>query len=82
MTNIPCVGLAAVADVLIPRYRCVIIIQKENKTMAHMTRKKLEERRVNNLKRAFNPMNTGTRNMGYESNNARKADLHMKLAAY
>ena len=50
--------------------------------MAHMTRKKLEERRVNNLKRAFNPMNTGTRNMGYESNNARKADLHMKLAAY
>lgn len=29
----------------------------------HTTKKMAEKKRVNNLKRAFNPMNTGTRTM-------------------
>lgn len=48
--------------------------------MAHMTNKKRKERDKNALNRAFNGFNTGTRNMGYESNNARKAVAHLKCA--
>lgn len=44
--------------------------------MAHMTNKKRKERDKNALNRGFNGFNTGTRNMGYESNNARKAAAH------
>ncbi|MCQ2910842.1 MAG: hypothetical protein MJ244_01520 [Clostridia bacterium] len=40
--------------------------------MAHMTNKKRLEREKNNRMRGFNPMNTGTRDMGYKSNNERK----------
>lgn len=50
--------------------------------MAHMTKKKFRERTRNNLNRAFSPMNTGTRSMGYESNQARKDALHRYLANY
>lgn len=50
--------------------------------MAHMTKKKQNDRARNNLKRAFSPMNTGTRFMGYESNQARKDALHRYLASY
>lgn len=46
--------------------------------MAHMTNKKRKERDKNALNRGFNGFNTGTRNMGYESNNARKAAAHLK----
>ena len=40
--------------------------------MAHLTEKKKKEKEKNNLKRGFNGFNTGTRNMGYESNQQRK----------
>ncbi len=50
--------------------------------MAHMTKKKQAIREKNNLKRAFSPINTGTRCMGFESNNARKAALHRYLANF
>lgn len=40
--------------------------------MAHITNKKRREKEKNNLKRGFNGFNTGTRNMGYESNQQRK----------
>lgn len=48
--------------------------------MAHLTKKKIAEREKNNRLRGMNEFNTGTRDMGYESNNARKAALHMQLA--
>lgn len=48
--------------------------------MAHMTNKKRKQRERNNLKRAFNPMNMGTRDMGFKSNNDRKDYLFRKLA--
>ena len=48
--------------------------------MAHLTNKKKQQRAKNNLKRAFNPMNTGTRNMGFKSNNDRKDYLFRQLA--
>ncbi len=48
--------------------------------MSHMTRKKKERKAKNDLLRVYNPMNTGTRNMGFKSNNERKACLHMRLA--
>ncbi len=50
--------------------------------MAHMTNKKRKLRDYNALSRVTNGFNTGTRNMGYVSNNARKAALHMQLANY
>lgn len=50
--------------------------------MAHVTKKKLKEREKNNRNRGFNGFNTGTRSMGYSSNNARKADLTMFLARF
>lgn len=50
--------------------------------MAHMTNKKRKIRDYNALNRATNGFNTGTRNMGYESNNARKAAVHMQLANF
>ena len=40
--------------------------------MAHITNKKRREKEKNNRKRGFNGFNTGTRNMGYESNQQRK----------
>ena len=49
--------------------------------MAHMTNKKRKERDKNALNRGVNGFNTGTRNMGYESNNARKAAAHL-ICAY
>lgn len=42
----------------------------------HMTRKKKLEREKNNRKRNFSPINTGTRNMGFASNNDRKDYLN------
>lgn len=48
--------------------------------MAHMTKKKLEKRNKNNLGRSFNGFNTGTRSMGFVSNNERKAALHKQLS--
>lgn len=50
--------------------------------MAHMTNKKRKIRDYNALSRVTNGFNTGTRNMGYESNNARKAAVHMQLANF
>lgn len=47
--------------------------------MAHLTKKKLAERNRNALKRAFSPMNMGTRDMGYKSNNERKVALKAKI---
>lgn len=40
--------------------------------MSHVTNKKRKEKDKNNLKRGFNGFNTGTRNMGFESNQQRK----------
>ena len=40
--------------------------------MAHITNKKKRERERNSLKRVVNGFNTGTRNMGFESNQRRK----------
>lgn len=48
--------------------------------MSHMTKKKAKERERNNLQRCFSGFNTGTRSMGYESNNARKAAIHKQIA--
>ena len=48
--------------------------------MSHLTKKKLLEREKNNKLRATNGFNTGTRNMGFVSNNARKAASHLFLA--
>lgn len=48
--------------------------------MAHMTNKKKRKKALNDLKRAYNPMNTGTRDMGFKSNNDRKDYLFKKLA--
>ena len=58
-----------------------LIHNRRKKTMAHMTNKKRKERDKNALNREFNGFNTGTRNMGYESNNARKAAAHL-ICAY
>ena len=49
-------------------------------TMAHLTKKKMKEREKNNRNRGFNGFNTGTRDMGFRSNNDRKAALTLKLA--
>lgn len=57
-----------------------LIHNRRKKTMAHMTNKKRKERDKNALNRGFNGFNTGTRNMGYESNNARKAAAYLKCA--
>lgn len=46
--------------------------------MAHLTKKKLREREKNNKLRVFNGFNTGTREMGYASNQERKAAAHAK----
>ena len=48
--------------------------------MAHLTKKKMKERERNNRNRGFNGFNTGTRDMGFRSNNDRKAALTLKLA--
>lgn len=45
----------------------------------HMTNKKRAQKEKNDKSRGYSPMNTGTRNMGFESNNARKAHLHIKF---
>lgn len=46
--------------------------------MAHLTNKKRREREKNNLTRslAYTCTKAGTWDMGYESNNARKAAAH------
>lgn len=48
--------------------------------MAHLTNKKRRQRKKNNLTRAFNGFNTGTRSMGFKSNNDRKDYLFRQLA--
>lgn len=48
--------------------------------MAHLTNKKMKERKKNNLGRSYNGFNTGTRNMGFGSNNERKTYLQGQLA--
>ena len=40
--------------------------------MSHITNKKRKEKEKNNRNRGFNGFNTGTRDMGYESNQQRK----------
>ncbi len=40
--------------------------------MSHLTKKKLKEREKNNLKRAFNGFNTGTRDMKSKKDYSRK----------
>ena len=50
--------------------------------MAHLTKKKLAEREKNNRSRGISGFNTGTRSMGFSSNNERKAYLHKQLAEY
>lgn len=50
--------------------------------MSHMTNKKRIKREKNNRKRGFNGFNTGTRDMGYESNQERKAKLHLELSKF
>ena len=40
--------------------------------MSHTTKKKEIQKEQNNRKRAVTPMNTGTRDMGYKSNQDRK----------
>ena len=40
--------------------------------MSHMTRKKKKKRDKNSLLRGLNGFNTGTRDMGYKSNQDRK----------
>lgn len=48
--------------------------------MAHLTNKKRKEREKNNLNRGLNGFNTGTRSMGFKSNNDRKDFLFCQLA--
>lgn len=48
--------------------------------MAHMTKKKRKKRDKNARNRVMSGFNTGTRDMGFESNNERKAQLHKKLS--
>lgn len=48
--------------------------------MSHMTNKKKKQKAINDLKRGYSPMNTGTRDMGFKSNNDRKDYLFRKLA--
>lgn len=40
--------------------------------MSHATKKKEKQKELNNRKRTVTPMNTGTRDMGYKSNQDRK----------
>ena len=47
--------------------------------MAHMTKKKRIMRDKNSRGRVMSGFNTGTRDMGFESNNDRKAQLHKIL---
>lgn len=46
--------------------------------MAHLTNKERLLREKNNRNRGFNGFNTGTRSMGFVSNQARKASAHAK----
>lgn len=48
--------------------------------MSHMTNKKRLERDKNARNRGYNGFNTGTRSMGFKSNNDRKDYLFKKLA--
>ena len=50
--------------------------------MSHMTKKKQAQREKNNRKRVFNGFNTGTRSMGFKSNQARKDYSFRLLAKY
>lgn len=47
--------------------------------MSHLTNKKKLQKNKNNRLRVFNHMNTGTRDMGFTSNQERKAYLHKYL---
>lgn len=40
--------------------------------MSHISKKKQIQKEANNRKRTMNPINTGTRDMGYKSNQDRK----------
>ena len=42
------------------------------KQMSHLTNKKKKQKEKNNKARGFNGFNTGTRDMGFESNQKRK----------
>lgn len=46
--------------------------------MSHLTNKKKKEKDKNSKKRVRVNFNTGTRNMGYKSNNDRKEDSFVK----
>ena len=56
------------------------LIRVKGGNMAHLSKKKKELKAENNKLRAFNSFNTGTRNMGFKSNNERKAASHMMAA--
>ena len=47
--------------------------------MSHMTQKKKRMRDKNNKLRVITNMNTGTRDMGFSSNQDRKAYLHGQI---
>ncbi|HKM34242.1 MAG TPA: hypothetical protein VJY54_05825 [Lachnospiraceae bacterium] len=49
--------------------------------MAHMTRKKRKKRDKDLRSRVSSGFNTGTRDMGFESNNERKDQLHKTLSS-
>lgn len=48
--------------------------------MAHLTNKKRKQRDLNNRERGFNGFNTGTRSMGFKSNNDRKDFIFRQIA--
>lgn len=50
-------------------------IQQRGVPKMHLTNKKKLKREQNNRKRGMSPINTGTRNMGFKSNNDRKQYL-------
>ncbi len=50
--------------------------------MSHMTNKKRIQRDKNARNRGVNGFNTGTRDMGFKSNQDRKDHLFRKLANY
>ncbi len=62
------------------RRRGIAELCQKGEMMSHMTRKKKRQREKNNRKRAFNGFDTGTRSMGFESNQARKDYLFRILA--